>query len=159
MKVNKLFIRNFVFGAEDSLVSTVGLLSGMAVADVSKVTIIITGVILIFVEAFSMGVGSYLSEYITDAVKDPKRKMSALAGVIMLISYMIAGFVPLSPYIFLEGKQALVVSISFSLLALVGLGIVSSYLSKTNIVKNTIRMFILGGSAIAVGIIVSSFIK
>ena len=106
-----------------------------------------------------MGVGSYLSEYITDAVKDPKRKMSALAGAIMLISYMVAGFIPLSPYIFFEGKQALIVSILFSLVALIGLGIVSSYLSKTNIVKNTIRMFILGGSAIAVGIIVSGFIK
>lgn len=157
-KINKIYVRNFVFGAEDSLVSTVGLLSGMAVAEVAKLTIILTGVILIFVEAFSMGVGSYLSEYITDTDKDSK-KISALAGIIMLISYIIVGFVPLSPYIFFKGKIALAFSISFSLIALICLGIVSSLLSKTNIKKNTVRIFILGGSAIAVGIIVSRFIQ
>lgn len=157
--INQTYVRNFIFGVEDSLVSTVGLLSGVAVAGVINSTIILTGIILILVEAFSMGVGSYLSEYITHTDKDPKRETSFLAGVIMLISYMLAGFIPLSPYIFFEGKTALVFSILSSLVALICLGVVSSFLSKTNILKNTVRMFILGGSAIAVGIIVSMFIR
>jgi VIT1/CCC1 family predicted Fe2+/Mn2+ transporter len=159
MKNQKIYVRNFIFGVEDSLVSTVGLLSGIAIANVPKPTIILTGIILIFVEAFSMGAGSYLSEYITHSEKDPKRKMSSLAGIIMLISYMGAGLIPLSPYIFFEGRIALILSTSFSLLALIALGIVSSILSKTNSIKNTIRMFLLGGSAIAVGIVVSSLIQ
>jgi len=158
-KLNQVYIRNFVFGAEDSLVSTVGLLSGVAIAGVAKSTIVLTGVILIFVEAFSMGVGSYLSEYITHSEKDPQRKMSLVAGIIMLMSYMVAGFVPLSPYIFFTGITALLVSISFSLVALIALGIIGSYLSQTNRVKNTVRMFILGGGAIAIGIVVSMFIQ
>lgn len=157
--VKQIYIRNFVFGAEDSLVSTVGLLSGVAIADVAKSTIILTGIILIFVEAFSMGVGSYLSEYVTHSEKDPARKMSLSAGIIMLISYMVSGFIPLAPYIFFEGALTLVLSISFSLFALICLGIVSSFLSKTNRVKNTIRMFFLGGGAIAIGIVVSAFIQ
>lgn len=57
-----LYVRNFVFGVEDSLVSTVGLLSGVAMAGVARQTIFLTGVILIFVEAFSMVVGSFFSE-------------------------------------------------------------------------------------------------
>ncbi len=56
------FIRNFVFGVEDSLVSTVGLLSGIAVAGIGRSDIVVTGVVLISVEVFSMGVGSFLSE-------------------------------------------------------------------------------------------------
>ena len=48
---------------EDSLVSTVGLLSGVAVANVPMTTILLTGLILIFVEAISMAAGSFLSEY------------------------------------------------------------------------------------------------
>ena len=54
-----LYLRNFIFGVEDSLVSTVGLLSGVAVANVDQATIFLTGMVLIFVEAFSMGVGSF----------------------------------------------------------------------------------------------------
>ncbi len=59
----KVYLRNFVFGVEDSLVSTVGLLSGVAAAGVETKTIVLTGVVLIIVEALSMAVGSYLSEY------------------------------------------------------------------------------------------------
>jgi VIT1/CCC1 family predicted Fe2+/Mn2+ transporter len=51
-----IYLRNFIFGVEDSLVSTVGLLSGVAVAGVASRTILLTGVVLIFVEAFSMAV-------------------------------------------------------------------------------------------------------
>ena len=57
---NTSYYRNFVFGVEDSLVSTVGLLSGISIAGVTNKTIIMTGVILIFVEAVSMGAGSFL---------------------------------------------------------------------------------------------------
>ena len=56
------YFSSFIFGVEDSLVSTVGLLSGVAVAGVNRSGIFVTGVILIFVEAFSMGVGNFLSE-------------------------------------------------------------------------------------------------
>lgn len=157
--INKTLVRNFIFGAEDSLVSTVGLLSGVAFAGVKTSTIFLTGVILIFVEAFSMGVGSYLTEYITHPDKGPQRGLSIKAGAIMFASYIIAGGIPLSPYIFSSGKTALIISVCFSLIALICLGIVGSFLSKTNIVKNTIRMFILGGSAIAIGIIVGIFAK
>lgn len=58
-----LYVRTFVFGVEDSLVSTVGLLSGLAIAGAARGTIILSGVTLIFVEAFSMGIGSLLSEH------------------------------------------------------------------------------------------------
>ena len=54
------YFSSFIFGVEDSLVSTVGLLSGVAVAGVTRTDIFITGIILIFVEAFSMGVGNFL---------------------------------------------------------------------------------------------------
>jgi len=61
-RLGEVYLRNFVFGVEDSLVSTVGLLSGIAAAGVAQKDILVSGVVLIFVEAFSMAVGSFLSE-------------------------------------------------------------------------------------------------
>lgn len=158
-KINQTFTRNFIFGAEDSLVSTVGLLSGVAFAGVGRSTIILTGVVLIFVEAFSMGVGSYLTEYIIRPSESSKQKIPTRAGIVMFISYIVSGGIPLAPYIFFSGALALSLSIIFSLVALICLGIVSSVFSKTNMVKNTLRMFILGGSAIAIGIFVGIILK
>ncbi len=156
---DQTFIRNFVFGAEDSLVSTVGLLSGVAIAGVPRPTLILTGIVLIFVEAFSMGMGSFLSEAITRDENSGQRRISIDAALIMLGSYIVAGLIPLLPYFFLSGKSGVVLSISCSLVALAILGVISSRLSRTNIRRNTIRMVLLGGSAIAVGIIVSFFVK
>ena len=54
-------VRDVVFGLEDSLVSTVGTITGVAVATHSPYIVMLTGVVLISVEAVSMAAGSYLS--------------------------------------------------------------------------------------------------
>lgn len=55
------FIRHFVFGAEDGLISTLGFLSGIAGAHLAKLTIVIVGIAEVFAAALSMGIGTYLS--------------------------------------------------------------------------------------------------
>lgn len=54
-------VREVVFGLEDSLVSTVGTITGVAVGTHDAFVVMLTGIILIFVEAVSMAAGSYLS--------------------------------------------------------------------------------------------------
>jgi len=63
------YLRNFIFGVEDSLVSTVGLLAGVAAAAISQSAIVTTGLVLIVVEGFSMGVGSFLTEETTEEME------------------------------------------------------------------------------------------
>jgi len=55
------FIREIVFGFEDSLVSTLGVVTGVAAGTQSQFVVMLTGVVLIFVEGLSMAAGSYLS--------------------------------------------------------------------------------------------------
>jgi VIT1/CCC1 family predicted Fe2+/Mn2+ transporter len=54
-------IREFVFGIQDGLISTVGLLAGIQGATESKAVVIITGFTAMFSGAISMAAGSYLS--------------------------------------------------------------------------------------------------
>jgi len=54
-------IREFVFGIQDGLMSTVGLLAGVQGATQSSVVVIITGLTAMFSGAISMAAGSYLS--------------------------------------------------------------------------------------------------
>ncbi len=154
--------RSAVFGVEDSLVSTVGVLSGVAIADVERATIFLTGVVLIFVEAFSMGVGSYLSETSGEAYvsgKNGESGNSLKAAVIMFVSYFCSGFIPLAPYVFLSTERALPLSVSASLTALFILGAWSGKITKGNILKNGLRMLVIGGVAIALGVLAGQIVR
>lgn len=149
------YYRNFIFGVEDSLVSTVGLLSGVAIANVNKETILLTGVVLIFVEAFSMAAGSFLSEksaqeYAQAATAQDGK--SIVSGLVMFFSYFVSGFVPLSAYLIWPVETALPYSITGSIAALAVLGMASGRLSRSSMFKSALRMSLVGGIAIAVGI-------
>ena len=156
-----LYVRTFIFGVEDSLVSTVGLLSGLAIAGAARGTIILSGVTLIFVEAFSMGIGSLLSEHQAEKYlkhRDVPIAHSLIAGVVMFCSYLIAGLIPLAPYFLVDDSSAIILSVALSLLALFCLGIVSAAIFKTKLLRNGLEMLIIGGLAIVVGIVVGTLV-
>ena len=109
-----------------------------------------------------MAVGSFLSEH---SVEDyiAKRETSAITpfwgGVVMFISYFVAGFIPLFPYALFEVLPALWLSISLSLISLLVLGLVGARFAKVNIWKGGLRMFLIGGVAILIGVVVGRFLS
>lgn len=148
------YFRNFIFGVEDSLVSTVGLLSGIAVAQASKEALFITGSVLILVEAFSMAAGSLLSEYSADSYSTQTEKLTRsnlTSAGIMFVSYFVSGLIPLLPYVFLPVDSALRLSIALSIACLFLLGVVGAKVAHIHVWKNAWRMALIGGIAIAVG--------
>lgn len=154
-----LFLRNLVFGVEDGLVSTVGLLSGIAIAGVGRETILLTGVVLIFVEAFSMAAGSFLSEASVEEMDggEDDTRGSIAAGAIMFAAYFFAGLIPLLPYLIFEEARAFSASIFCSVLALLLLGYWSGRKTKSAWHK-AIRMALVGGLAILVGVFAGSLL-
>ena len=156
-----LYLRNFLFGVEDSLVSTSGLLSGVAAAGLARNEIFLSGVVLIFVEAFSMGAGSFLSEQSADELLNKRTGFfsNIYGAVIMFVSYFISGFIPLAPYIFLEVSDAFKVSIGLSLVSLFLLGIVSAKFFSQDMARFGLRMLVVGGLAIMLGIFAGEMFK
>jgi len=76
-------IREFVFGIQDGMISTVGLLAGVQGATENNIVVIVTGFTAMFSGAISMAAGSYLSSLaqkdifdkeITDAEKIAERE-------------------------------------------------------------------------------------
>jgi len=156
------YLRSFIFGVEDSLVSTIGLISGVAAAGATKSTVILTGVILVFVEAFSMGVGMLLSENSVQefkSKKDVSLENSVSTGLVMFLSYLVAGFFVVAPYFITTSAIAFYSSIVVSLVLLFILGIISAYFSQTSKIKKGLIMAFVGGLAIFVGIVVGQIIN
>lgn len=154
------YMRNFIFGTEDSFVSTVGLLAGVTASGAVREEIMVAGFVLISVEAFSMGVGSYLSERsLSDTETKKEKRETLVGGAIMFLSYILAGLVPLIPYLVLPIELAFYVSIAATLVSLFLLGVISARILKIHVFKNAFRMLFLGGTAsllgIAVGVAIS----
>lgn len=155
-------MRNLVFGIEDGLVSTVGLISGIASTGVSIGLIILTGSILIVVEAFAMAVGSLLSDNSADEFEQHSTitlMRSTGGAVIMFFSYLLSGFIVLVPYLFLAPFSALPISIVLSIIALLILGAVSARFSRTSPHRKALMMAIVGGAAVVLGVLVGEFVS
>jgi VIT1/CCC1 family predicted Fe2+/Mn2+ transporter len=153
-KINQDYFRNAIFGAEDSLVSTVGILFGVSTAIHDKATIIITGIVLIAVAGLSMGAGAFLSETSTQQLNKKKKHTAVpwLDGLVMIISYFLAGLIPLVPYFLFEVSVGKYVSIVGALISLFLLGLI-----PTKKFKDGLRMVSVAGIAILVGFLVGNF--
>jgi predicted membrane protein (TIGR00267 family) len=95
-------IRDLVFGLEDSLVSTLGVVIGMAAGTDDRAVVILSGLVLVAVEAISMAAGSFLSskshrqmlerairEEEQEIEEEPEKEIEELRGM-----YRVRGFSP-----------------------------------------------------------------
>lgn len=65
-------IREIIFGSQDGMVSTLGSLTGIAIASSNATFVIISGFVIIAVESISMGIGAYLSNQSAKEVEERK---------------------------------------------------------------------------------------
>ncbi|MFC1645339.1 VIT1/CCC1 transporter family protein [Patescibacteria group bacterium] len=210
--------KEIIFGVEDGIVSTLGALTGIAIATGDQFVVIVSGLVIISVESISMGVGSYISNKSVKEIGERKlseermeveelneeerielqgmyekggwslelasdmaefasknndlmlREMSyrelgifpgkregeLFSGVIMFLSYVVGGFVPLVGYVFLPMSFAILCSITLSAF---GLFLLGSFVSRyTNVLwwKVGSRILLLGGIATLIGFLMGS---
>jgi VIT1/CCC1 family predicted Fe2+/Mn2+ transporter len=124
--------------------------------------IILTGVILIFVEAFSMAVGELLADTTVKEFEEHHAvplSSATIAAVVMLFSYVGAGFLVISPYMFLMVHKAFYVSIGIALCLLFILGVTTAEISRVHPFRKGVTMAIVGGIAIGIGILAANIIR
>jgi vacuolar iron transporter family protein len=152
---DSFFIRNFVFGLEDSLVSTTGFLVGITFAGIPINYIIKSGIVIIFAEALSMSYGTIISEesfMIKSNIKYTRNQL-ILYSITMFLSYVLAGFIVLLPYI-LNFKHNYLYSIFFAILCLF---VLIYYIQKN--IKKTINLTILGIIVISISAYIGTIIE
>lgn len=93
-------VKNLTFGIEDSLISTTGVLLGIAAAKFQRREILIAGLILITVEALSMTYGAFLSDenYMKAAKQSYTTWQVVQYSLVMFLSYFIIGLILLVPF-------------------------------------------------------------
>ncbi len=156
-KLNHEYLQSGIFGINDALVSTTGVMVGVSAGVPNKEIIILAGAVTIVVEALSMGSGQYLS--LKSAHQYRRRsglKVPIVSGVIMFGGYIIGGLVPLIPIILLPIEQSRVAAIASALVGLFLLGYLKGKFVKTSAIKSAIEVVIIGGLATVAGLVIGS---
>lgn len=154
------YIHSIFFGVEDSLVSTTGALAGIAISANSKELILVTALVIIAVESTSMGASEFLSEETEEDIE--KQKMPAnpkISGLLVFVAYVLAGLVPLMPYLLLPHLTAIPFSIGCALVGMVILGIIKGKVTKKSSLRSAGEVLIIGGIATAIGVAVGLIFK
>lgn len=156
-------LREIVFGLEDSLVSTLGAITGIAAGTGNQFVVILSGIVLIFVEALSMAAGSYLSAKSASEVqrKGTRFKMNreaVRAGAVMGVCYLGGGVFPLAFYFLLPVKVAILPSIVLTAIVLFALGAWKAKIVRTNWVRSGMEMMIVSLTAALLGFLIGRIV-
>ncbi|MFC1687852.1 VIT1/CCC1 transporter family protein [Patescibacteria group bacterium] len=80
-------------------------------------------------------------------------------GIKMFLSYVVGGLIALFAYFFLPISTAMILSIIVTLVGLFTLGAITSRYTKVSWRKSGLRILLLGGIALAIGLIVGELVK
>ncbi len=153
-KLQKEYLQSAMFGFNDALVSTTGVIVGISTGTGNKKVVILAGVVTILVEALSMGSGQYLSSKSahqldgTDSFRIP-----LISGLVMFAAYFLAGLVPLMAIILSPMSYARNAAIVAALSCLLVLGYVKGEIVKVSPIRSAVEVFVIGGITTGIGII------
>ncbi len=159
--IHEDYLRSIVFGFQDALVSTTGVIAGVAAGTSDKQLVLLAGMVTITVEALSMGAGQYMSEKSVHQMDTTGKHTDNLyvGGGLMTLSYFLGGLVPLVPILLFPISFSATVSVIAALLGLIVLGYLKAKLVKVNPWKSAMEMLLLGGTTTAIGLLVGRFLK
>ncbi len=163
--LKRKYLPEFVYGGIDGAVTTFAVVSGALGASLSSAIILILGFANLFADGFSMAISNYLSTKSqkeinrNDAGKNPKKTGLAtfiaflLIGLIPLISFLIAIFVPM------HETTKFTISAVLTAFALFIVGNIKGKIVKKHPIKAGIETLFIGGIAAILAFVVGYLLR
>ncbi len=160
-RIHEDYLRSILFGLQDGLVSTTGVVAGISSGVSDKGIIILASLVAITVEASSMAAGQYSSEKAVHQMdKTGKHTDSLLLGaLLMFISYFAAGMIPIAPVLLYRQPEAKIMSILLAFIGLFIIGYIKGKLVQMKPLRSAVELFIIGALATSIGLFVGNILK
>lgn len=161
MDLHEDYIRSAFFGLQDGLVSTTGVVVGISAGVSDKSIVLLASIVAVTVEASSMAAGQYSSEKAVHQMDRTGRHNDNLiiGALIMFVSYLGAGMIPVIPVILVGPPQSAIISVILAFIGLFTVGYVKGLMIKEKPLRNAFELFIIGGIATTIGLVVGYFLK
>ena len=149
------YIRDIVYAANDGIITTFAVVAGARGAGLNTFTVLALGLANLVADGLSMGVGNYLgikSERATELggeyVEWAETVHAAKHGVVTWGAFMIAGLVPLLPFLFgLRTETAFPVSLLLTLVIQFTVGASRTLITKRSAWRSGLEMLVVGALA------------
>ena len=155
------YLRSLMFGLQDGIVSTTGVVVGISTGVSDKAIIVLAAFVAVTVEASSMAAGQYSSEKAVHQMdKSGKHTDNLYIGaLIMFLSYLIGGAFSIIPILVFDQPVARVIAIACAFVGLFIVGLLKGYLVDHRPLRSAIELFIIGSITTTIGIIVGYLLK
>ena len=99
------YLRDFVYGANDGIITTFAVVTGVTRGARSTAALLVVGTANLAADGLSMGLGNYLSIRAHESARaaehlPPEESFAWRHGLATLIAFVAAGAVPLFPFLF-----------------------------------------------------------
>ena len=155
------YLPDLVYGANDGVITTFAVVSGVVGASLSERVIVVLGLANLVADGFSMGASNYLARR-SHAEPDLAGRRDALRhGVATTLAFVVVGTVPLAAYLVpLTSDARFPAAIALAAVALFAVGASRTYVTKVGFGRSGLEMLLVGslagGFAYAVGAFVAA---
>lgn len=161
------YIKEVIYGANDGIITTFAVAAGVAGADLPIAVVLILGLANLFADGFAMASSDYLAMesehefFVNQKIHEkPELHRPKKGAVFTFGAFVIAGFLPLIPYLFLNQNQtAFKYAILATALALFSVGALRTILTKRKWFFSGLEMLLVGGTAALIAYLIGYFIK
>lgn len=155
------YLRALLFGLQDGIVSTTGVVVGISTGVSNKAIIILAALVAVSVEASSMAAGQYTSEKAVHQMDRTGRHTDSLllGSLIMFLAYLAGGSFSIVPTVLIDQPLARLVAVASSFVGLFAIGYLKGVLVEGKPLRSAIELFVIGGLATALGLVVGRVLK
>lgn len=158
-------IGDLVFEANDGLVTTFAVVSGVTGAELSVRVAIILGIANLLADGFAMGAGNYLGarseqqlQHSQGIVQEgPEHALGHAAAI--FLAFIAAGAVPLLPFFFVPGDHAFLASSGATAVTLFVVGSLRTVVTRARWFVSGMEMLVVGSAAAAVAYTVGYLLR
>jgi VIT1/CCC1 family predicted Fe2+/Mn2+ transporter len=155
LQVARHYVREIVYGANDGLITTFAVVAGVAGGGLTPRVVLICGVANLLADGLSMAVGNYLSirshESVLEAQGLPEEEAFPWRhGVATFGAFVVAGALPLLPYLLPAYVDRFASSTLLALVAMFVIGASRSLIANVRWWAGGIEMLVLGAIVTAV---------
>lgn len=149
------YVGDLVYGANDGILTTFAVVAGVTGGSLSHGVVIIVGLANLLADGLSMGVGNYLSIRARESALEHQQRPEEEArparhGLATFLAFVVAGAVPLVPYVVPGTAPPFLLSTVCAGLALFAVGALRSLVTASRWWVSGLEMLALGGAVAGV---------
>lgn len=154
------YLPDLVYGANDGIITTFAVVSGVVGAALSETVIVILGLANLVADGFSMGASNYLARRSNVESAEAAVRVDAVRhGTATTVGFLGAGVIPLVAYLLpLPDGARLATAIALTGVALFAVGASRSFVTRRGLLRSGGEMLLVGSLAAVVAYAIGALV-